>query len=422
MGEAPRIFLTILLIVTAALVATSPRLFRLRRRRPVAMLISGGWLAIAAGAALGPGGLGAVDDEVILRSTPLVVVGLGWIGLMIGLQCRRDVVLALPATLWRLAALDAVVSVVVFGGLAWLIVGRWVREASGAQEAAWLLAPAGLIAAAGMGWALETRSLGAGDSGWDSTVRMFIRGAGSLGGVLAVIVFGTVVIVVAPGAGSEAGMIDWGAAGGRLLIGAALAVTVGLLGRYAFNLAGRDRGDLLAVFIGVVALVAGLAAQLELSALFVSMLVGVVIANLSRQTPAHFERFILLAEHAMAIVFGLLAGMLLDLRVWPWGVALAVTIAATRFVMKPGLFRWALRRVPEAALGWRDDSPLLAAPIRQSHLAVAMAVGLVMTQPSPLARRLLAVVVLAGMLSEVSPFIRSYAWRSEAKRAKEQGA
>ena len=53
-------------------------------------------------------------------------------------------------------------------------------------------------------------------------------------------------------------------------------------------------------------------------------------------------------------------------------------------------------------------SPLYAAPIRQGPLAIAMGVGLMLSEPSAMNGRLLAIIVLAGLISEALPLILSF--------------
>src|SRR5690606_36242201 len=95
MSPSQRLFLTLIVLVALALIATSKRLYRVRRSRPMALLISGGWLSVGAGMLVGPNGLGAIDREMLLSLTPLMMIGLGWIGMMVGLQARREVLRSL---------------------------------------------------------------------------------------------------------------------------------------------------------------------------------------------------------------------------------------------------------------------------------------------------------------------------------------
>lgn len=402
MGQTERFFLTILVLAILALVASSPMTYRLRRSRMFGMLLSGGWLAIAAGALLGESGLGALERETLLRSSPLIMICLGWIGLMVGLQARRELFATLPRALWRLATIDVLVSAVVFGFLGWVAAALWISSvgAPGTEGAAWRVMPALIIGAAAIGWTMETRSMRISRSLDSARLAVFVRGGGALGAIAAITLFGLISKPVARDPASGQLVLDWFGAGAKLAMSLAMAVTLGILGRYALRLAGRSRAELLAVFLGLVALVAGIAADLATSALFTAMLAGVVIANLGGPALRMFERFILRAEHVMAVLLAMLAGMLIDPAIGIWGLGLAMSIAILRLILKPWIFRVGIRPLSEPV-----GSPLFIAPVRQAPMAMALGLGLVISDPTPLHQKMLTVVLLAGLTSEVLPLL-----------------
>ena len=396
-------FLSILLLITLALLATSPKRYALRRWRPLAVLLSGGWAAVAAGILIGPAGAGLVTDETALNATPLVTAGLGWIGLMIGLQLRRDVLRALPRVATGLTLADAAASVAVFGAVGALGLSL-MRE--GRFDAAWLLGPAALLACAGVGWAQETRSLGVAATDGDTKLALLVRTSGALGAVVAVCGFGLLGTLAARGA-DGAHELNPAMAAVRLGACAGLGVAVALLARFGLGLAGRRRGEQLVVFLGVVAFVAGVGIQFEVSPIFTAMLVGAVIANLGGVDLRRFERFILKAEHAVATAFALLAGVLLSVDVGAVELGLALALASLRLVTKPVLLRGAATSRAGATAGMPGSSPLVIATVRQAPVAVALAVGFVLVDRTELSARLLTVVVLTGVVADVLPLLTS---------------
>ena len=403
-----QIFLTILVVSVLALLATSRRLYSLRRRRPMIVLVSGGWLAIAAGVALGPSGAALIRDEAVLPMTPLLMVGLGWIGLMVGLQVRRDVLAALPKSVKRLAAWDAMFSLAVFGVIGFAGLSIWVTE----RGPGWIAAPLALLACCGIGWSMETRSLRARDDPGSQRLALMVRASAALGAVLAVGVFG---VLASLGERVSATEMQIDVLGAAIRVGACigLAIAASALGRYGLRLAGRTRDDQLVVFLGVVALVAGIAVQFRISPIFSAMLVGIVIANMHGLDARQFERFILKAEHVVAAVFALLAGVLLNTHIGVAELAIAIAIAAARLLFKPPLFRIWARRVDREQIGSvsvsiPDDSGLYIGPVRQSPLAIALAVGFVLLEHrSELSTRLLTIVAIAGVLSDLIPLATS---------------
>jgi len=389
-------FLAILIVSVLALLASSPLGFRLRRSRFTAALSSGGWLAIGVGVAIGPHGLDAVTLETVRSATPLVVLGLGWIGLMLGLQAQRAVLANLPAPLLRVWGADIVVTLVVFGALGWIGASIWTGDPAASPMVA-----ATLLACASLGWAMETRSLTSGDSDAQRQHAMIIRGAGGLAGIAAVVVFGVIYAFAAQGAAGQSAL---GAGASRLIVAVALGLVAGLIGRFALREASGNRGQSLGVVLGLVALVGGLAFELEASPLFAACLTGVVMANLAGAELRSFERVILRAEHAVAAVFALLAGVLLDPAIGWAGLGLAALLAGGRLLIKPLILR-AAGATPEAAgvLGW--------AVVRQSPLAVALAVSVLIVSTSIFTQRLLTVIVLAGVLAELTPLAAAWALR-----------
>ena len=216
------------------------------------------------------------------------------------------------------------------------------------------------------------------------------------------------------GAGEVAGEGGWDVVGGVVLLGVAVALGLitGLLGRYGLSLAGKARAHQLTIFLGLVCFVAGIGAQLGLSPVFVAMLAGAAIANLKGLDLRRFERFVLDAEHTVAMLFSVLAGVLVSFDLSLGVLGVVVVVVALRLTVKPALFRFATR-------GWRGEgapppgdlperSPLYALPTRQVPIAIAMAVGLVIVSPGVFHERLLTVVVLIGVLSDLLPLLTSF--------------
>ncbi|MEO1130799.1 MAG: hypothetical protein AAFX05_13990, partial [Planctomycetota bacterium] len=288
------------------------------------------------------------------------------------------------------------VSFLAFGALAWAGMRVW----SGETSSFLLAAPVVLLACASISWSMETRSLRPGDDPGSKHLALLIRATGALGGVIAVTLFGLLDSLTGRGEPWETSpdVLDSVI---RIISCLTLAVALGLIGRWTLQLAGRSRDQQLVVFIGIVAFIAGIATQFRVAPLFGAMIVGMVIANLPGGDLRRFEQFILRAEHVVAAVFAMLAGVLLSPRIGMPGVALALAIAAARMLLKPTLLRFILTRGGEEH--GATDSALLIGPVRQSPLALAMGVTAYLLEPSVLSARLLTVIVLAGVVSDCIP-------------------
>lgn len=411
-----KLFLGILILVGLAVVATSSTFLKLRRAPFIGMLVTGGWLAVLMGLAVGPGGLSLLSPGEVERASPLLTIGLSWIGMMIGLQWRMDILAHLPWRIHRLAAVDAAGSLLLLSGASAFALQYWLIEINRAA----MIVPTALLACAGIGWTIETRSLRLAQSS-DAEAALAIRGGGSLGAPVAIVIFS---LAAASVTGIDARNLTFRIDSPFIrLAGIALAaVAMGIIARFGLRRAEGARAELLTIFIGVVAMIAGVASELQFSPLLAAMILGAVIANLAGRELRHFERFILQAEHTVATLIWVMAGVLLDLRIGLVGLQIAVGLALLRTLVKPMLVALGWRaknsaaqlgeRPPHAASdsGVRPHTARRALPprqllrcasIRQNPIAITLGVALVLADPSPLNHRLLTVIIITGLLSEV---------------------
>ncbi len=396
------IFLSIAALFVLALLATSKRAYRVRRSRLGAAAVAGGWIAITVGAILGPSVSGLITPDAVLRATPLLSVGLGWIGLMVGLQARRDILTHLPRAVWRLSLLDAALSVACVAGALMIVVRAYDLGANPG-----LIAGA-LLAAATIGWSMETRSLGVDSLPGGHQRAVLLRASGGLAAILAITTFGiaSALTQVDPGS-TEADNTRAIATRLAALAGAAIiAVLLAIVAKEGLRIAGKRRAEMLVVFLGVVGLAAGISADLGISPLFPSMLCGAVFANLRSTGPsdsqadtALFGRFILQAEHIIATIFSLLAGILLDPRITIVGLVVVGAIVLVRVIVKPLAFMFADSEHSYDNPGARRAARF--ATIRQSPVAIAIAVSLFILAPDADAQRLLTIVILVGITCEL---------------------
>lgn len=388
----------IVLLVVIALFTTSRATLRMRRSRAMILLLSGGWLAVGVGVALGPGGLGLIVGERFqVTLTPAIQAALGWIGLMLGLQARAEVLRELPRWVWRVVGLDSLLVGVVFG----LGAVFGMRAFLGTWDIGGVWWGAAVLVCAASAWAVETRSL----TGVDAQkkyelARMGIAAGGTLSAIVWVLVFGLLLAIAPRGA---TGVVEVDILGGvtTLLGGAAGAVVIAFVGRYALTLAGKAPEKRLAVFLGMVTLSAGFAGQLGIPALTVSLMTGIALAHLGAAGVREFERFILKADMVIATLLALLTGVLLSSSIGFADIALACGLAALRLLLKPVVL--AVGTPSGTARG-----PLSIAPVRQGPAALAIGLSALLLEPSELMARVLGIVVLTGVLSALLPAVLSY--------------
>jgi len=387
------VFIAILVLVAAGALATTRPAYRIRRTRPVAVFVAGGWLSVLTGVLLGPGVFGVIDREAIFQSVPLLAMGLGWIGLLIGFQLRLSLLRSLPGVVYALAAADFCVTALIFSLIGATVLVAWVPE----PDVAMLALPVVFIAASSMGWSVETRSLGI---RFDGRLVLLLRSAGAIAGVGGVLLFGVTSKAFNPDLSGSMELLP-ARAGIKLVHGLALALAIGVIGRFMLRLASSSRGNQFAVFLGIVAFVSGAA---DVSPLITAMVAGAVITNMQSPELRQFESFILKAEHAFAILFGLLAGLLLEPSLTPELMLGALALVVARLALKPLLLRFFSRRV--AVPGALREEPISSslphhlAAARQSPLMLAFAVSLVLLEPSVFHKELLWLMVVVGVVVE----------------------
>ena len=337
---------------------------------------------------LGESYLQVVDHAALDGLQPFVLLGLGWVGLLFGLQFERRSLRSLPPRFFSLSLVQAIVTFGIVFAAFWGLLGLLDRGLSAAHLG---LAAATLAAAAACsgppGLAILQHEQKAGNRRLASLLRT-MAGIDPLVGVLA---FGLAVSVLLDhGGGIEVTTalqtLTFATAGGGLMGVTLLCLTVGRV----------SRQELLLACLGTVAVCGGLAHHIGASALFVGAVCGLVAGNIS---PLRVRLMELLGrgERLIYIVLLVLAGASWHL---PHGWTLALGVAYL-----------AIRMVGKTLGGYLATRPLAR------HLAVPRAVGLGLTAQAgmalaividyrqatglPLGDEVLSIAVLGIVLSEL---------------------
>ncbi len=350
------------------------------------------------GLILGPHVLGLLTDGAIRQLFPLLGLGLGWIGFLFGLQLDRRNLSHFPPAFLILALGQAVFTFLFFLGVGWL--GLMVLGFGGRVEVLLLMgaaATACISTPAGVALISTTFRV-------KGKVRDLLFFVASLDALVGIVALQATYALFPPGA--MVGEISL--APGLLGILAALGVGVvcGIL--FLWLTRPRPGGEELVLFLlGIAAFSSGAALQLQLSPLFVSVIMGAVVANLSPE-PQRVYRVLQEWEKPIYVVFLMLAGALLSFPT-PWIVPLAVAYALVRGSGKL-LGNMAMVRI--VPLPFQTPKRFGLGLIPQGGISLAMAIsgvltysGLVMGEMSAV-NLLFAVVVLGVILSELTgPFL-----------------
>lgn len=360
---------------------------RLARWPLASALLAGGWIALAAGSLLGPGGFGLLHRESLTELRPLTQLGLAWIGLLVGLQMKRSLLSLVPSELWTWSVLDAVIS---FAGVAaWSgLVLRWTAPAT---PLALLWPTASLLGAASIGWSGELRSLRGLDARAPRMASLVQAGAG-LGSVLAIV---------------SSDLISFSPEGSRSLVATLLvAAAAGLSLRSVLGSQVGSDGRLTLALLATLSLVAGAAATMHATPLPGAFLLGLIVTNSKGGSMRRMERLVAESEPAVAAIFFLLAGVLLDGAGawWPWIVAGGALLL--RIVAKPLVATFCMGEA------WNQPGAtrLKPAMVRQAPIAVALGVAALQSRDGAAERGALLALALVGVASGVLPLL----WRPRA--------
>lgn len=298
--------LAFVVLLLLALLGTGARRWMGHHRRSVPGLES--FVTVLVGVALGAAGLQLFPADLLGVLRPVVLLGLAWIGLLIGLQFDLRVLQSLESWQWRSGFLVPLAA----GGLTGLAALAGGLD----RHVALLLAAIATVASPRLIDHLSRTRPPA-----DRTAMRLLLMVSSLSSAPAVVLFGLGRTLMAPP--------------GRLFgPSASLAVGVGLaaiLGYATILLLHGEREEIhvLALLVGVMALTAGVAVLTGAEPMLMAAVTGAVITNRSR-----FPHRILRAAHA--IETPMLTAILLLLGAW-WNPSVPSLAAVLLLVVVRGL-------------------------------------------------------------------------------------
>lgn len=278
---------------------------------------------VVVGFLLGPSGLGLLTADATQQLSPLLALGLGWVGFHFGLQLDRRALEHFSMSYPVLALGQAALAFLVFAGVAFL-----AARAAGLDDpvVALLVLTAASTAAVTTPGGIAIVSANFRVKGNVRNLLLFIGSIDAVIGITALQVTYSLyrpgTVLAGPGSASQ-------------LVFVGLAVGVGLVCGIFFLWLTRSRPvseELVLFLLGTCAFGAGVALQWDLSPLFVSAIMGALVANLSRET----DRLRLLLsrwEKPVYVTFLLIAGALIQIPTW-MVFPMAVGYAGLRFVAK----------------------------------------------------------------------------------------
>jgi Kef-type K+ transport system membrane component KefB len=272
------------------------------------------------GFALGPNLLQVLPGSAVDQLTPLLALGLGWIGLLFGLQLDRDHLRQFPRRYLAITLVQASVAFLVVLAVGLLAIVAGFSRAAGpvvlaAAATACVSTPAAiaLISNTYMARGRVTRLL------------FYVASLDAAVGIVAIGVTHAIYHTAPIGAGPIMSPIEW------LAISVLLGFFFGVLFLSLTRIRPRNE-EFMLLLIGLVLFAAGTAFFLGLSPLLVAMITGVVIGNLS---PLRRRVYAALAdwEKPIYVMLLVLAGALLRFPSW-WIVPLVAAYVVGRILAK----------------------------------------------------------------------------------------
>ena len=375
--------LVFLAIAALSLLASSRTALDPGRFPALAQLAASGLLFLALGAVVGPGSAGLLEWSDLVAVRPVLALGLGVAGVIVGLNLEPRLLRLLPRAVYAAALAHA--------GTAFL----WVAlPLAGPLLFSMGLPPGAAVGAAALLGAAASLSSGHFAVLGYRTGRLE-RNRGLSVALLTVLddVVGLGVLALALAFGVKGSVL-----GGLGLVGLALLLGVACGALLAFLMHGlNDHGELMAVLLGGVALVSGAAAYLRVSTLLAGVACGATLAIIGGRAVGQAARELGRFERPVYLLLVFLVGAHVQARdVMAW--ALLPGYVGLRF----------LGKVLGGALARRVAGATLALPprlgyalIAQGGLALCLVVEYLVLVPGPLSQRVFDVVVAGAVFNEL---------------------
>lgn len=316
-------------ILALAYLAGHRRIQQLERKLLLSEVVAAGFGFVLVGLVASLPAVGILSDAVLYEIRPILPIGLGWIGFVVGYRFEASALQGLSRSAVRVAALAIAAPFVLIVGAALILLSR-TTGLSGASflRDALLLGTAGSMAARGSADLLRLR--GADDAAVERT-RLVLQ-LEELAAVLGVLLIGA---YFRPPEATVAWQLPGTA---WLFITVGMGVAVGLV-VYGIVSVARVEREFIVLLLGSICFTAGTASYLRLSPVAVCFIAGAILANLpgrwkepARLALGHLER-------PVYLVFLAIAGALWQVRAWQ-GWTLMVVFFVARVAG-----RWLAQRV-----------------------------------------------------------------------------
>lgn len=361
-GDAIKAILGLVALLGLAYAGGHPVVQRLERRLRISQVVTAGFPFVFIGVVASMDSIGILSDPVLDAISPLLPLGLGWIGFAVGFRLDFRRLDEVPAGLGTAFALTTIIpfALIVLAAGVLLALTEGVSPDAYFVRDALLLATAGTMTARTVPGILERR--GAPPDMVERMVRVIqLEELAAFAGLILVTAFfrphETVLGWDLPGFGWVFVMLG---------IGSALGFVV-----FALMQVVSGRSEINVATLGAIALAAGVAATLRLSPLVVAFITGALLANFPGDFKADMKRAIDRLERPIYLLFLMLAGARWQVEVWEGWVLMALFVFA-RIVGRWLGVRLSIRHHPDVLT---SSERRLVAVSPMGALAVAIVVS-----------------------------------------------
>ncbi len=377
-------------LVVLAYLGGHPMVRRLESRLGVSRVVAAGLPFLLLGLLARHEAIGVLSDRTVDHLRPVLHLGLGWIGLVVGMRVRLDQLGDLPKGTSTILGIGTGLPFAALLGVGVVVLGlgRW---AGGLPlfdivllRDALLLATAGAVAA-------DTESLRLAAKSVEAPVQRALAQLTSLDELIGLLGLGLLTAYFRPPSTWALPETAW------LFITFGMPAVVGCI-VYAILRVPASATESVALLLGVVAFTAGMASELRLSALVVCFLVGVLLTNFPGDYHERVRELLERLETSIYFLFLVVAGALWDPS-GALGWALMILVVVTRL-----LARWAAGRVVWRRIDvvWPADArrALVVSPL--GTLPIALVVNAMLLYPGEPGMNAVFTAIIAGaFLSEV---------------------
>jgi Kef-type K+ transport system membrane component KefB len=391
-GVVIRTILALLGLLALAYIAGHPRVQRVEEMLGVSQVVASGLPFFLLGAIAHHPAVGLLPDEVLTDLRPLLEFGLGWIGLLAGLQFHVSAIDKWPDGTGNLVGTLTFVPFVVIAGVA----GAMIYLLDLSSDYMGVLRGAATIGAAGCLAAPIAVNL-LSSSGLSERAVGVVRSVAIVDDVAGVLALALLSAFFRPN-GGDAG---WDLPGiGWLFVTLGMGLALGLL-IYVVLRTAKTSNELTALLLGSIALAAGSAAFFSVSPIVICFIAGLVLANFPGRYHETMQVPLARLERPIYLIFLIVTGAIWRYDAWEGWLLLPAFILA-RIVGRSLAARIVrARRLLHQAPGEEEQvaRAFVHAPLGALSIAIVVNVG--MLYQSRALPMLITAVVGGALVSEV---------------------